>query len=57
MSTELPAPAPAPAASRSAAVPRWAPWLLVAWALLSVLALVWMDWDAALRGVLCLPRV
>jgi hypothetical protein len=42
--------------SARAPVPAWTRWLLVAWALLSLIALVWLDWNAALRGVLCLPR-
>ena len=53
MPPEHPIPSPPPAAR----APSWAPWLLVAWAVLSLLALVWLDWNAALRGVLCLPRV
>ncbi len=52
----MPSPRPLPSPTSARQAPSWAPWLLFAWALLSVLALIWLDWSAALRGVLCLPR-
>lgn len=46
---DCPAQVPAP-------IPVWSRWLMVTWMVCSLLALVWLDWDAAQRGVLCLPR-
>ncbi|MDE3012289.1 MAG: hypothetical protein KGI67_15510 [Pseudomonadota bacterium] len=34
----------------------WLAVLLMAWIAASVGALIWLDGDASLRGILCLPR-
>jgi hypothetical protein len=52
----MPSPRPLPCPPPASRAPSWAPWLLLAWALFSLLALIWLDWNAALRGVLCFPR-
>lgn len=48
---------PAPVFARAPRHARaWLALLLLAWIVASVAALVWLDGDASLRGILCLPR-